>query len=168
MNTNFSKEELETERWKPIVGYDGVYEVSSLGRVRSKKSGGEKILRPGKTTNGYVQVVLYKDKKSKAFLVHRLVAEAFVPNDNILNTEVNHINEDKTDNRASNLEYCDRQYNMTYSSKRRKIERLYRPDFTYQQNIDHFKENGIECCEKTVQLLRKDLGITRPHHRIVL
>ena len=163
----FSKTELAQERWKPIFGYDGMYEVSSLGRVRSLKFGKVRVLRPGKHRQGYLQVDLCKDGKVNRFLVHRLVAQAFIPNDNILNTEINHRNEDKEDNKVSNLEYCDRRYNNTYNDlnwrrknvKRRKIAKLYNPDLSSRQNLEIFRANGIECSEKTVLRLRKDLGL---------
>lgn len=104
------------EIWKNISGYEG-YMVSNLGRVKSlnyNKTGKPQILKNKKLNNGYLRVHLYKDRKVKCYLVHRLVADAFIPNPNNL-TEVNHINEDKTDNRVDNLEWCDRVYNATYS-----------------------------------------------------
>ena len=165
----FSKTELAQERWKPIFGYDGMYQVSSLGRVRSKKYGKVRVLSASKNNSGYLQVVLCKDGKVKHLLIHRLVANAFIENDNIFNTEINHRNEDKTDNRVSNLEYCDRRYNNTYndlywrkkSSVRRKIEKLYDTNLSIKKNLELFRENGIECSEKTVLRLRKDLGLVK-------
>ena len=167
----YTDSEIAQENWKDIFGYDGMYQVSDLGRVRSHKSGEWKVLRPGKTKYGYLIVGLCKDGKQKSFLVHRIVAQAFIPNDNIFNTEINHRNEDKSDNKVSNLEYCDRQYNMTYNDIhhrriakrdnyiRPKIKDLYNPDLTIKQNIEIFKANGIECCEETVRQLRRDLNL---------
>lgn len=172
---NYTAYEISTEQWKDIFGYDGAYQVSDLGRVRSHKSGEWKVLRPGKDKGGYLLVGLCKDGKQKSFFVHRLVAQAFIENDNIFNTEINHRNEDKSDNKVSNLEYCDRQYNMTYNDLhhrriakrdnyiRPKIEKLYNPDLTYHENIAIFKANGIECSKKTIERLRKELGLTRKH-----
>ena len=163
---NFSDEELESEKWKPIFGYDGKYEVSDLGRVRSKKRGGEKILRPAKKKSGYLTVALCRNGKAKFHLVHRLVASAFVPNDNIFNIEVNHIDEDKTNNRASNLEWCDSSYNKKYNdlhhrrkTKRSKIKGLYNPNLNSKQNLENFRANGIDCSSSTVKRLRKDIGL---------
>ena len=161
--------ELKNEKWKDIEGYDGMYQVSDLGRVRSLKFGNVRVLRPGKCTCGYLTVCLYKDGKRKWFTVHRLVAQAFIENDNIFNTEVNHINEDKTDNRVDNLEWCNRQYNLSYNGlryrrhypkyRRNEIKDLYRPDLSYKQNLELFRANGICCSIGTVHNLCKDLGL---------
>lgn len=103
------------EIWKPVVGYEGLYEVSSFGRVRSLKRTRkgkcesecgvkERLLKPSKHTKGYLVCGLSKDGKLKYFKVHRLVAVAFLPNhDN--KPEIDHINTDKTDNRVENLRW---------------------------------------------------------------
>ena len=166
-------ENLNKEQWRDIFGYDGMYQVSSLGRVRSRKSGEWRVLRARKNNKGYLLVGLWKDEKKKWFLVHRLVAQAFIPNDNIFNTEINHINEDKEDNKVSNLEYCDRSYNVAYNGlqqrryhpkhKRDKVKDLYNTNLTYEQNLEIFRANGIECGENTLWRLRKYLGLTRKY-----
>lgn len=102
-----------TEAWKVIDGYDG-YEVSSLGRVRSTKHTKAKILSQRLQGDGYLKVQLCRRGKKKDFLVHRLVAKAFVENPSNL-PQVNHRNEDKSDNWVENLEWCDNKYNTTYS-----------------------------------------------------
>ena len=99
------------EIWKDIRGYEGLYRVSNLGRVISLEridSRGriwpERLIYIGNDySKGYLVVKLCKDGKQKAYKVHRLVADAFIPNPENL-PQVNHINEDKTDNRAENLE----------------------------------------------------------------
>ena len=104
------------ENWKSIIGYEGLYEVSDQGRVKSLKRGKERILKPAKQRWGYLQVRLCKNSQKKDFKVHRLVAEAFCPNpcpDKF--DQVNHRDENKTNNAASNLEWCDAKYNKTYS-----------------------------------------------------
>lgn len=102
------------EVWRPIEGFECLYEVSNLGRVKSFWFNKEKILKPNKTKWGYLYVVLCKDGRKKNYNVHRLVANAFLPNiDNL--PEVNHIDEDKTNNRVDNLEWCDKTYNIRYS-----------------------------------------------------
>ena len=104
------------EIWKDISGFEGVYEISSYGRVRSVKSG--KILSTSKCggCRGYLSVCLSKNGKRYGKLVHRLVAEAFIPAVEGL-SEVNHKDEDKTNNRVENLEFCDHKYNMNYGTR---------------------------------------------------
>ena len=109
------------ETWKNIEGFEGLYEVSNLGRVKSVERIDsnnhpvkERILKPGKKKEGYLFVILCKDGKHKWYSVHRLVSNAFIPNPNNL-PEVNHINEIKTDNRVSNLEWMTSKDNVRYS-----------------------------------------------------
>lgn len=104
------------ETWKAIVRYEGIYEVSDEGNVRSLKFGKTKILNPRKTTCGYLQVRLCKDGIRKMMLVHRLVAEAFIPNPLNL-AQVNHKDENKQNNAASNLEWCSASYNNNYGTR---------------------------------------------------
>lgn len=94
------------EIWKDIKDYEGLYQVSNLGRVKSLIT--NKILKSGTVNGGYRFVRLYKDGVSKYYLVHRLVAQAFVYNpDPIKNNEVEHLNTIRDDNRAVNLEWVD-------------------------------------------------------------
>ena len=104
------------ETWKSVVGYEGLYEVSDLGRVKSLWYGREKILKPQKDGWGYPHVILCKDGKKKTLKVHRLVAEAFIPNPNNLAT-VNHKDEVKTNNIVSNLEWMSQQDNNNFGSR---------------------------------------------------
>ena len=108
------------EHWKEIAGYEGLYQVSNLGRVKSLKYGKEKILKPRKTHNGYLKVGLYKDWHRKYLFVHRLVAEAFIPNQNNLET-VNHKDEVKTNNVASNLEWMSIGDNNNYGTHNKRV-----------------------------------------------
>jgi hypothetical protein len=102
------------EQWRPVPGYEHGYEVSDQGNVRSLYRGG-RLLKPA-TNRGYKQVVLYAPDgmTTKGHTVHRLVAAAFIPNPQEL-PWVNHINGRKDDNRASNLEWCDRQGNVRHA-----------------------------------------------------
>ena len=130
------------ETWKPVVGYEGFYEVSDLGRVRSldreivTERGGTpfryrmkgQIIVPHERKHGYLAVCLYgKESKNGRFRqesVHRMVAEAFLPNPNRY-SEVNHIDEDKQNNVLSNLEWCDRKYNTNYgTTQKRRSEKI--------------------------------------------
>ena len=120
------------EIWKDIEGYENLYQVSNLGRVKSlpKKvinpKGGKcgftdcKILSPGLTKNGYLRVQLYKNKKPKMHYVHKLVAITFIPNPK--NKEyVDHINTIKTDNRVENLCWVTREENQNNELTRKHI-----------------------------------------------
>lgn len=78
------------------------------------------IMRPMVATNGYLIACLWKDKKQRKITIHRLVAETFIPNPKNL-PEINHIDEDKTNNRVENLEWCSRKYNMNYGNIKAKM-----------------------------------------------
>lgn len=100
------------EVWKDIEGYEGLYQVSNLGRVKSLKKNIIRKQTLGK--DGYLRVILKHNGKSKNFSVHRLVAKAFLKN--VFNyPEVNHKDENKTNNNVSNLEWCTRKYNQNYN-----------------------------------------------------
>ena len=105
----------QNEIWKPVVGYEGLYEVSDLGRIKSVlkilKSGNrmrkykERIITPQHTKDGYLYVHLYKEGKCKRLLVHRVVMLAFVPNTEN-KPQIDHINTQKDDNRLENLRWA--------------------------------------------------------------
>ena len=98
---------------KDIKDYEGLYAITSCGKVWSYKN--KMFLKP-EVIRGYLRVGLYKDGVQKHFFVHRLVAEAYIPNPNNL-PEVNHKNEIKTRNYIDNLEWCDRNYNANYGTR---------------------------------------------------
>lgn len=102
------------EIWKTIDDYPN-YMVSNMGRVKSLRYGKEKILKGVKDRYGYLIIRLYKDRKGKNYFIHRLVAQAFIPNPNNL-PQVNHKDEDKTNNIVANIEYCDSRYNNNYGT----------------------------------------------------
>ena len=108
------------EYWKDKKDYEGHYQVSNWGRVKSIKFGKERILKLTKDKDGYFFVNLYKNNKSKTFKVHRLVAEAFLPNTDNLPL-INHKDEDKSNNIVSNLEWCDVKYNTNYGTRNKRI-----------------------------------------------
>lgn len=94
---------MKTEIWKDVPGYEDEHQVSSLGRVLSKKT--NRILKPGTQSRGYHQVVLRKDKQSKSFLVHRLVLMAFCGMPEGDRNQTRHLNGIKTDNCTENLKW---------------------------------------------------------------
>ena len=128
------------EEWKSIPGYEGLYEVSSYGRVRSvdryvKYLNGMihlhkgKMLSPGIRSDGYLQVSLCCNGKYKTISIHRLVAQAFLPNPYNL-PMINHKDEVKTNNSADNLEWCTVKYNSNYKG-------------VLKRRSQRMKENGI-------------------------
>ena len=115
------------EIWKPVKGFEGYYEVSNLGRVRSvaiyvnsknnsKRYRSERILK-GILHNEYLWVTLSKDNIKIKKRIHRLVAEVFIPNPDNL-PFINHKDEVKTNNVFKNLEWCTPEYNNTYGTAR--------------------------------------------------
>lgn len=149
------------EIWKDVVGYEGIYQVSNYGKVKSLtretkvKRGNETYILPVKgrqmkpiiRQHGYLGVQLWgrggRTRGFKTFSVHRLVAEAFIPNPNNY-PEVNHIDEDKTNNRVENLEWCTHKQNMNCGTvpqrfKGRKSHRA-RPIIQYDLNMSPMAE----------------------------
>ena len=122
---------MKNEEWRDVVGYEGLYQVSSEGRVKSlertfidnsgrKRTVKERILKPSDDCRGYLRVDLRDGDKQKHFKVHRLVCEAFHENpDN--KPQVNHINEIKTDNRASNLEWATARENSNFGTRNERL-----------------------------------------------
>ena len=125
---------------KDIINFEN-YQISDDGRVWSKKS--NKWLKPI-DVNGYKKASLYKNGKEYQRLVHRLVAEAFIPNPNNYE-EINHINEDKSDNRVENLEWCTPSYNINYGTRiERQINSISKKVFQY--SIDNVLLNTYKSC----------------------
>lgn len=140
------------EVWKSIHGFSN-YEVSSSGRVRSidhfdslgRKQIG-KVLKPKlDSRKHYLHVCLYKDGKSIPVNIHRLVATEFIENPNGYK-EVNHKDEDKTNNAVSNLEWCTHKYNNNYGSKRESTRGANNPMSKITQDVAEFiKKHHLSC-----------------------
>ncbi len=134
---------MTEEVWKDIAGYEGIYKVSNLGNIKSFRKNKETVLKPYTTSQGYKQARLFKDGKSKGFFVHRLVAQAFLPNPESLPC-INHKNEVKDDNRLENLEWCSYKYNSNYGTSKQRISSANRKEnhmigcydpFTHQMEL---------------------------------
>lgn len=119
------------EEWVDIVGYEGLYQVSNLGRdkrLRSINCKNERIVAVDTNKWGYLRVTLSKDNKVKKYYVHRLVAEHFIsfvpePNKTIKDYVVNHIDENKENNRLDNLEFITQKSNLNYGDRSTKASK---------------------------------------------
>ena len=111
------------EIWKDVPNFEGLYQVSNTGKIKSFRkstkygSQPEYILKPSIANTGYAQVTLYDNARRKKLLIHRLVAEAFIPNPDNL-PQINHKDEDRLNNCANNLEWCTAAYNNAYGTAR--------------------------------------------------
>lgn len=160
------------EIWKDIKGYEGLYQVSNLGRLRtlqryniSKKKHEKicKILKLGEHRQGYQTTMLSKDGKQKAYLVHRLVAETFIRNEKS-NPEVNHIDADKTNNCVSNLEWVTAKENSIHATRlgikntKKAVEKIKRKVFFYEGGkLVKIFDSGAQCA-KELELNYKSLN----------
>lgn len=133
------------EEWKDVKGYEGIYEISNLGNVKSFYSG--KIISQKKNNRGYMVVDLYKNRQRKSFLVHRIVAISFLNKDKLCN-DVNHIDENKENNCVENLEWCTHKENVNKWCKNN-TEKVGRKQFKSTEkyrkldmNISMFNKDG--------------------------
>ena len=110
------------EIWRDIDGYNGLYQISNKGHVKSLKCGKERILKPLINSSGYLKVGLCKNGRVNQLQLHRLVAESFIANPHNL-PEINHRDENKKNNCVENLEWCDRGYNINYGTRNERISR---------------------------------------------
>lgn len=115
------------EDWKDIKGYEGLYQISNLGRIKSVERHDtlgrhvrERKLKFQSNKDGYLNVTLRSNNVKKTYLVHRLVAKTFIPNPHGF-PEINHKDTIRNNCMASNLEWCDRKYNVNYADAKEKI-----------------------------------------------
>lgn len=116
----FEKVNPSKELWKDVTGYENKYQISNFGRLRNNV----KIMKTMVATNGYLIACLWKNNKQKKYVVHQLVAKAFIDNPNNYK-EINHIDENKKNNRMENLEWCSHKYNMNYGGIKSKISKAH-------------------------------------------
>lgn len=153
-HTIMNKEEKEI--WKEIDGFPD-YEVSNLGRVCSFKKKYPRIMKPGKSSSGYLQVILYTGGKGVRKTIHRLVAEAFVPNPEN-KPEVNHIDEDKKNNVAENLEWVTRRENNNHGTRNR------RDAETKRKAVVQYTTKGVFLAEyPSIKEAGRVTGINKSH-----
>ena len=132
------------ETWKSIAGYEGLYEVSDLGRVKSlnyNHTGKERIMKPRKNTHGYLYVNLHKDGQRKTITVHRLVATAFISNPRNLET-INHKDEVKTNNTVTNLEWMSIKDNNNYGTRNKRLSETQINDKNKSKVVQMFDRQG--------------------------
>ena len=160
---------MTEEIWKDVEGYEGIYSISSTGRIKSLEridSAGrkrqEKLLKPYTNKKGYLRINLNNEK----FLVHRLVAQAFIPNPEN-KPQVNHINTVRGDNRVENLEWCTNEENCNnplskeHYSACRKNENNYKSKPVLQFSQDGYMLNKWVCSREVERILGINSGVIR-------
>lgn len=132
-------EHITNEIWREIAGYEGLYKVSNMGRVMSlnyRHTGKVKVLKNRPEKDGYLVINFCYNGKIKTFKIHRLVAEAFIPNPDNL-PQVNHKDEDKTNNCVENLEWCTNKYNSNYGTRKHRLSE------THKISVSQFDKTGL-------------------------
>lgn len=131
---------LMEEEWRDVVGYEGLYQVSNLGRIKSFQYGNShniKIMNKHFVRGGYVSAQLWKSGTSKCIGIHRLVAQAFLENPNNFE-QVNHKDENPSNNCVDNLEWCSVSYNINYGNRNKKVAQH------FSKEVIQFSLNGKE------------------------
>lgn len=148
-------EDVPEEEWRDVLGFEELYQVSNLGKVRTIKNG-EVEMSQQENRNGYMTVHLRDRGVERRAMVHRLVAEAFIPNPNKLR-DVNHKNGDKSDNRVENLEWASHSDNMTHSFRElgKNVRHIVQLDL--DNNFIERWNSIIEASEAT-SICRTDIG----------
>ena len=133
--------------WKDIPGYEGLYQVSNTGKVRSlnyRRTGKKQILKQYINNTGYKRVALRKNNKVKWYLVHRLVAQAFIPNPHNYPI-INHKDENPANNAVWNLEWCTMDYNIDYSKNKKMEKQFKEANRIIQLTLDIYNKCNKDC-----------------------
>lgn len=159
------------EEWRDIKGYEGLYQVSNLGRVKrisklksidkgyvSKR---DRMLKPGVRKDGYLFVGLSINNELKTYNIHRLVAMAFIENELKLE-EVNHIDENKTNNEVNNLEWCTHEYNVNYGNRNYRAKKSLTNGKLSKKVVQFF--HGVKVREyASIQEVKRIYGYNHAH-----
>lgn len=151
---------MEIEVWKDIPNYEGLYQISNLGNVKSLKYGKERLLKPVKDGSRYLQVKFYKNGNKKIYLVHRLVALAFLPNPDNLPC-INHKDENSLNNMVENLEWCDAKYNCNYGTRNNRINKTKEINNSYYVGVQNRKKNNSYNIKPVIQYTKDGVEINR-------
>ena len=146
----FSRNNLEGETWKWVKDYDGIYKISNYSRIKSYQKGTVRIIKPALSDKGYLHVCLSKFGEHKNCKVHRLVAQAFVPNPDNL-PEVDHINGDKLNCTATNLRWTSHRENIHYAR-----------EMAYSKHLedDNMKVNSAPDTSADLVFIRNNQALT--------
>lgn len=156
----FAPKKIMEEIWKDIEGYEGLYQVSNMGRVRSLR---RNIILRQCITNGYERIILYTNNIPKGYSVHRLVANAFIPNPDNL-PQVNHKDENKTNNCVDNLEWCTQKYNINYGTGIARRIQLFNTNGKCYKPVLQYTLEGIFIKEwKSIIDVQRNLGFCQSH-----
>lgn len=144
---------LPKQYWREIPNYEGLYQVSNTGRVRSlnyRRTGKSKVMKPSTDELGYKRIDLCKNGKHKLHYIHRVVALAFIPNPNNYPI-INHKDENPSNNYYKNLEWCTYEYNNNYGTKREKLSKAAKGK-KYKGKMSIRRKKLIEHREQQIRL----------------
>jgi len=171
---------MQEEIWKPVIGYEGLYEVSNLGRVRSLPrevshfEKGQKYIRDGRVLKyghghgrryKYLFVCLCKDQQRSMKRVNRLVAEAFIPNPDNL-PMVNHKDENPSNNRVDNLEWCTAKYNSNYGTARERMKETRKKNNSNKKMLLTRIKNNSPNSSKSVAMIDDNGNVVKKYFSV--